>query len=64
MYKLNLNYKSKKNKYNYELTEKDFYPPADTRYWISGVEDLNTNTFAQYCKDYFKYCEEWDYYEG
>lgn len=41
--KLNNNGKSIKDKLNidyYEITEKDFYPPEDKRFFRSGVEDI------------------------
>lgn len=41
--KLNNNGKSIKDKLHidyYEITEKDFYPPEDKRFFYSGVEDI------------------------
>ena len=47
--------KSKKQYlYYYELSEKDFYPPEDTRYYRSGVKDIEGgDNFADYAKYFF-----------
>lgn len=38
----------------YELSEKDFYPPEDTRYYCSGVEDIDGgDNFADYAEYFF-----------
>ena len=41
-----------KNLDDYELTEKDFYPPEDTRLYCSGIEDIdggdNFSDFARF----------------
>ena len=53
--------KSKKQKLNshYELTEKDFYPPEDTRYYQSGVADIDGgDNFADYAKSFFDEYED------
>lgn len=53
--------KSKKQKLNshYELTEKDFYPPEDTRYYQSGVADIDGgDNFADYAKGFFDEYED------
>lgn len=52
--------KSKKQKFShYELTEKDFYPPEDTRYYKSGVDDIDGgDNFADYAKSFFDEYED------
>lgn len=38
----------------YELTEKDFYPPEDTRLYCSGIEDINGgDNFSDYAKFFY-----------
>ena len=38
----------------YELSEKDFYPPEDTRYYRSGVSDISGgDNFADYAEYFF-----------
>ena len=38
----------------YELSEKDFYPPEDTRYYRSGVEDIEGgDNFADFAEYFF-----------
>ena len=38
----------------YELSEKDFYPPEDTRYYKSDVEDIEGgDNFADYAEYFF-----------
>ena len=50
---------------DYVLTERDFYPPADYRFWESNVEDIiGGDNFADFCKDYFKLLEEEEYFES
>ena len=50
--------KSKKG-LHYELTEKDFYPPEDTRFYQSGVEDIEDgDNFADYAKSFFNLYED------
>ena len=45
--------KSKKKDY-YELSEKDFYPPEDKRYYCSGVKDIfGGDNFADYAEYFF-----------
>lgn len=40
----------------YEITEKDFYPPEDTRLYSSLIEDIDDgDNFADYIK-YFYEC--------
>lgn len=45
---------------NYVLTEKDFYPPEDDRYLISGIDDIEGgDNFVDYTEYYFDtYIEE------
>ena len=53
--------KSKKQKINshYVLTEKDFYPPEDTRYYQSGVADIDGgDNFADYANSFFNEYED------
>ena len=39
----------------YELSEKDFYPPEDTRYYHSNVENINGgDNFADYAEYFFE----------
>lgn len=41
------------------LSEKDFYPPEDNRYWQSGVDDISDgDNFADYVKDLFMRYED------
>lgn len=48
-----------------ELTEQDFYPPADDRTWKSNIEDIDEeNNFAQYCEEYFEILDEEGYFES
>ena len=52
------------NKYNYILTEKDFYPPSDDRVWGSKIRDINGgDNFADFCKEFFKRLDEEEYFE-
>lgn len=38
----------------YELSEKDFYPPEDTRCYHSGVTDINGgDNFVDYAEYFF-----------
>lgn len=54
-----------KNMEDYVLTERDFYPPADYRFWESNVEDIiGGDNFADFCKDYFKLLDEEEYFES
>ena len=50
------NHKKSKRKYFEccELSEKDFYPPEDTRYYRSGVRDIKDgDNFAEYAAYFF-----------
>lgn len=39
---------------NYELSEKDFYPPEDKRVLRSGISDIaGGDNFGDYASDYF-----------
>ena len=41
------------------LSEKDFYPPQDNRYWQSGVDDIQGgDNFAEYAEEYYRLCED------
>lgn len=48
-----------RKKLNYfELSEKDFYPPEDTRCYQSGIEDIEGgDNFADYAKSFFNLYE-------
>lgn len=47
------------------LTEIDFYPPSDNRFWTSNVKDIiGGDTFADYCAYIFKLYEEEGYYDN
>ena len=51
--------KRKSKRINYELTEKDFFPPKDTRLYQSGVEDINGgDNFDDYAKEFFDLYEK------
>lgn len=53
------NIPKKISKNYYELTEKDFYPPEDTRTWKSGVSDYRGgDNFADYAKWFFDNYED------
>lgn len=53
------------NKLNiHELSEQDFYPPADDRVWKSNVSDIEGgDNFADYCEYIFKILDEEEYFE-
>lgn len=52
------NKKSKRNLDFCELTEKDFYPPEDERYYQSGIDDIEDgDNFADYAKSFFNLYE-------
>ena len=52
------NKKSKRNLNFHELTEKDFYPPEDERYYQSGIDDIEDgDNFADYAKSFFNLYE-------
>ena len=64
----------KKDKYDFSdllqeescdyLTDKDFYPPSDDRYFESYIEDIDGgDNFADYCIDFFEMLEEEGYYD-
>ena len=43
----------------FKLTEKDFYPPEDTRLYCSGIEDINGgDNFSDYVKYFFDIYEK------
>lgn len=43
----------------YEVTEKDFYPPEDTRLYQSGIEDIyDGDNFSDYVKFFYSQYEE------
>ena len=53
------NKKKDLNRDYYELTEKDFYPPEDTRYYQSGVYDIcGGDNFADYVSYFFDLYED------
>ena len=46
--------KPKKQDDYYELSEKDFYPPEDKRYYRSGVNNIvGGDNFADYAEYFF-----------
>ena len=48
-----------------ELSEQDFYPPSDNRYWQSNVDDINGgDNFADFCEDYFELLDEEEYFDN
>lgn len=50
---------------DYILTEQDFYPPSDNRYWKSNVRDIACgDNFADFCEDFFELLDEEEYFEG
>ena len=52
-------YSNKQDSDYYELSEKDFYPPEDTRYYQSGVEDIcGGDNFADFVEYFFNTYEE------
>jgi hypothetical protein len=51
--------------YNNVLSEEDFYPPTDNRYWKSNVRDIaGGDNFADHCEYIFKIYESEEYYEN
>lgn len=47
------------------LTDTDFYPPSDNRFWTSNVKDIRGgDTFADYCTYIFKLYEEEGCYDN
>ena len=63
----NVNYDAhvhKDDNYGYVLSEKDFYPPEDTRVLRSGVNDIvGGDNFADYSESFFDMCDEEEYYD-
>lgn len=54
----------KLEKSEYDLSEKDFYPPYDNRVLESYVENIvDGDNFADYCKYIFDIYEEEGYYD-
>lgn len=62
-----------KNKYDFTdllkeqscdcLTEEDFYPPYDNRYFQSCVIDINGgDNFADFCEEFFELLDKEEYY--
>lgn len=48
----------------YELSEKDFYPPEDTRLLKSNVYDIsNGDNFADFTEYFFDMCYEEEYFD-
>lgn len=46
------------------ITERNFYPPYDNRFFESYVEDIDGgDNFADYCECFFEMLEEEGYYE-
>lgn len=43
----------------YVLSEKDFYPPEDNRYYKSNVYNIyGGDTFFKYAKEFFQYIQD------
>lgn len=54
-----------KEKYNYVLSEKDFYPPHDNRTLKSVVGDIcGGDNFSEYAEYIYYLYETEDYYEN
>lgn len=54
-----------RKKYDYILTEQDFYPPSDDRIWKSNVKDIDGgDNFADYCKEFFELLDKEGYYDN
>ena len=48
----------------YELSEKDFYPPEDTRVLHSGVDDIiGGDNFVDFTTDIFDIYDEEEYFD-
>lgn len=48
----------------YELSEKDFYPPEDTRILHSGVDNIaGGDNFGDYSEYLFDVCDEEEYFD-
>ena len=48
-----------------ELSEQDFYPPSDYRFWTSRVRDVDGgDNFAEYCEYFFEMLEEEEYFDN
>ena len=44
---------------DYELTEKDFYPPMDTRLYYSCIDDIiDGDNFEEYIKYFYENYED------
>lgn len=57
--------KSYENELNIELTEKSFYPPADTRTLHSLIEDIGEgNNYLEYAEYIYDLYEEEGFYEN
>ncbi len=55
--------KANKQYYKY-LTEENFYPASDERFWVSYVEDIDGgDNFANFCRDFFELLDEEGYYD-
>ena len=55
---------SKRFIYDEPLSEKDFYPPQDNRYWKSNVNDIaGGDNFADYTSYIFNLYRSEEYYE-
>lgn len=53
------------NELNIELTEKSFYPPADTRILHSLIEDIGEgNNYLEYAEYIYDLYEEEGFYEN
>lgn len=61
----NKSYINKHNDFqNYKLSEKDFYPPHDTRVFKSGVKDIiDGDSFDDYLDCFWEMCYEEEIFE-
>lgn len=48
---------------NYELSEKDFYPPEDNRIFKSNIHNINYD-YEDFTHDYNEICENEEIYES
>ncbi len=48
---------------DYELSERDFYPPEDKRTFRSGVLNTDGDSYEEFAQDYNDMCEEEEMYE-
>ena len=55
IYRVNIQTQNSYSKDDYEITEKDFYPPEDIREFKSGIEDIEDgDNFEDYVKYFYE----------